>query len=268
MALWLRGSHVQVGRLALLTVSLILTDAAQNTFNDVCDVPTDRASGEARKLRRGVASGLVPRRWAFVQAGALTAGALVLAMTLSTAYGALLAGGVVYGVAYSAGISGRPFVSQVFWLILLLAMYFASYLVLGGDFVRGVAFALANALYIGGVESLVKDIRDLEADRVGGRQTTPLVLGVRRSGQVSFAAASLAAGVWIASAVLVGQPLYLTAALLVVILPIWLAYLRSRTRAIANLYRQPTARRLHQIGLLVFLAVNVSFVIGLLLERQ
>lgn len=271
MALWLRGPDVRIGRLALLILVLVMIDAGQNTFNDISDLDTDRASDEVRKRRRGVTSGAVSKRWAYVQAGVLTVGALVLAVRLSVAFGVLLVGGVAYGAAYSArgvGISGRPYVGQVFWLVLILAMYFASYLVLGGDLGRGIAFALGDAVYISGVESIVKDMRDLEADRVGGRRTTPLIVGLRRAGQGSFIAATLATAAWLASLLLAGHSAHIPAFAVVVVVVIligWLMRLRTEASAIAEVYRQTRARKLHRDALLVFLAVNLCFIAALLL---
>lgn len=264
MALWLRGSGVGVGRLLLLIATLILTDAAQNTFNDVCDVSTDRASPEASKLRRGVAAGVVSRRSAFAQASLLTVAALALAFALSVGFGMLLVGGVLYGAAYSLRISGRPYVAHGFWLVLILGMFLAAYLVLGGDVVGGLPFAVANALYIGGVESILKDVRDLEADRLGGRRTTPLTTGIARAGAFSVAVSGLAAAGWIASAVTAVKPLYVVAAVTGVMLAVWLVWLRRSLRSLAITYGQQQARALHRVCLLVYLGANLCFVLGLL----
>ena len=266
MALWLGDGSVDVTRLLLLIAAFALADAGLTTWNDICDIETDRASSEAQRNTRALAAGVISMRWARAQVILLESAALVIAFAIEPAFGLLLAGGVIYGLGYSARpvyAGGRPLVSQGFWLVLWPAMYGGVALVMGGDLSNGALYVLATVLFMGVAETLAKDLRDLENDTLAGKRTTPVAFGPRRAAIVSGAAFAAGSVLYVTASV--GAPngsAGLTAALAVVV-ALWTGRAVQIVRELLRGYDKAPARALHVGAIRVFLTVNALFLAGL-----
>ena len=266
MALWLGEGTVDVPRLLLLIAAFALTDAGLTTWNDVCDVPTDRASSEPQRNTRPLATGLLSMRWARIQVALLEAAGVAVAFAVSPVFALLLAAGVVYGLAYSAPpvyAGGRPLVSQGFWLILWPAMYGGVALVMGGELSGGLLYIAATVLFMGLAETLAKDLRDLENDSVADKRTTPVVLGAQRTAVASGIAFAAGSALFVAAALAAPHAGPGLAAALAVVLALWVGRATQIVLALTRAYDKSAARDLHLGAIRVFLTVNALFIAGL-----
>jgi 4-hydroxybenzoate polyprenyltransferase len=196
-------------RLVPLTTATMLVVAAANVYNDRCDVVADRINRPDRPLIVGPTTGNDADKFVL----AASVGAVVLASTIGVATaiatGALLA----TGVAYSLVLRRIAFVGQA-----IVAVLFAVPLLYGAAFGAGgitgrtwIAFGL-TAAYVAGREVL-KGIPDRPGDLAAGYRTPATVLGpggalrLYRAAAVAFCVASPAV------TVVVGDAVYLIAAL-------------------------------------------------------
>lgn len=267
MALWLTEGSVDVPRLALFVAAAALADAGLTTWNDACDVKTDRLSIEPQRNTRPIASGTISGRWARVQVASLLSLAVLTAGIISVWFAALLAAGIIYGLAYSARpvyAEGRPVISQLFWVVLWPAMYGVIALVMSGTFPNGWLYVVGVVLYMGIAETLAKDIRDVENDSQTGKNTTPVVFGHQRTALISATAFILGSGTIVASSVMIPGHWNpgLTAAL-VIVLTFWCTRVISMARLLQKSYSKTIARDLHVGSIQVFIVTNLLFIVGL-----
>jgi 4-hydroxybenzoate polyprenyltransferase len=266
MALWLQQDSLSIRRLAMLIATFALTDAGLTTLNDICDRETDRCSVESQRKNRPVAGGWMSIRGAYIQVVLLEIAALVTAAFISWVFAMLLALGIAYGVAYSArplSLGGRPVWSQAFWAVLWPGMYLGAYIVMSGDFVRGLPYVTSTILFMGAGETLAKDIRDIDNDGATGKVTTPVALGVPLTATVALVAFAFgAAGYLFSVALLVREPAPLLATMSVA-LGLWCATAADLVARLRKEYDKVNARALHMGAIRVFLTVNLLMVTGL-----
>jgi 4-hydroxybenzoate polyprenyltransferase len=267
MTLWLTSGSVDVARLILLLIVATLADAGLTTWNDYCDVKTDGLSTEPQRNTRPIVAGLISARWAGTQVAVLLCAALIAASVVSFWFSLLLAGFIVYGLIYSARpvyASGRPVISQIFWIVLWPSMYVGIALVMHGDIRRGWLYILGVVLYMGIGETLAKDIRDLENDAQAAKNTTPVVFGHKYTATISAVAFVMGSVVLVGSTFLLprGWNPGLTAALTVV-LTTWSARVISTTHRLHQSYSKSAARSLHVESIQFFIVVNLLFIVGL-----
>jgi 1,4-dihydroxy-2-naphthoate octaprenyltransferase len=205
-------------------------------------------------------------RWGRTQVAVLESLALLAALAISPWFAGLLAGAVVYGIAYSGGpvyAGGRPLVSQMFWIVLWPGMYAGVALVMGGRLERGLLYVAGVILFMGVAETLAKDLRDLSNDTRAGKRTTPVAIGAGVAAGVAAVAFALG------SLGLVGASLFaphwnpgLTVALAVV-LGLWCGRAGLLARQMTQAYSKQAARAMHVGAIRVFLVVNALFLTGL-----
>jgi 4-hydroxybenzoate polyprenyltransferase len=263
MALWLRGPLIALPTVALPALSLLLADAGLTTLNDIADVGTDRASVESQRHLRPLVAGGISIRGAYVQVVLLELCALIAALAVSPVFLALIGMGVLYGVGYSVRpiyASGRPIVSQAFWLVVWVAMYGGVYLGVEGDLLAGLPYLVATLLFMGVGESLAKDLRDIDNDALVGKRTTPVVFGVETTATVSAGALVLGSIAYLVAAATAprGAPVLLGS--IAVVLGLWCARALELTKALRGGYSKEDARVLHVGCIRVFLTVNLLFI--------
>jgi 4-hydroxybenzoate polyprenyltransferase len=266
MALWLRGTAIPLHTLVYLLLSFLLADAGLTTLNDISDRDTDRASVERQRHTRPVAAGSVSVKAAYLQVVLLEAAALLAALEVSPVFLALVAGGVLYGVGYSVRpvyASGRPVISQIFWLVVWPALYLGVYIGVGGDFVRGLPYLGATMLFMGVGETLAKDIRDVDNDSATGKRTTPVRMGVDTTALMSVAAIAIGSIAYVAAAANTHLGLSPIVGTVLVVVALWSGRAIQLCGVLRGNYAKAEARALHMGCIRVFLTVNLLFITAL-----
>jgi 4-hydroxybenzoate polyprenyltransferase len=267
MAVWLGHGQVRVGELARLIVAFACTDAGLTTWNDVCDLDTDRYSSEGQRNRRPLAAGSISLRWARRQVLVLVACGLAAAFALSWSFGLLLACGALFGLGYSAKpvyMGGRPLVSQAFWVVLWPAMYAGVALALDeGPLSSGWLYVAGTVSFMGIGETLAKDLRDLENDSRAGKRTTPVAFGTASTTPLSLVALLLGAVLWVMAGALASPSNGRLTAALGVVLALWIGRAAVLTVELSRGYAKQLARDMHVGSIRVFLTVNLLFLAGL-----
>lgn len=267
MSLWLAHGSVDTTRLALMLLVAIMTDAGLTTWNDYCDVKTDSLSIEPQRNTRPLVAGIVSARWARTQAATLLILGLVTASFVSIWFSLLLLCFVLYGLVYSARpiyASGRPIISQLFWIILWPAMYLGIALVMRGDAHRAWLYLVGVVLFMGIGETLAKDLRDLDNDAQAAKNTTPVILGHQKTAVMSAAAFALGSVALIGATMTVpeGGNLGLTAAVTLVLV-MWCGRALILSRRLYGSYDKTDARDLHVEAIRTFVMINLLFVVEL-----
>jgi len=266
IAIWLQAGDVAPKRLAFALGALVLADAGLTVFNDISDRDTDQLSSEAERHTRPMVMATVPLRVAYVQVALLLSVGLTFAFLGSLWFGLLLTLGVVYCLAYSARsvrLSGRPFISQLFWVILWPAIYLGVYLVVGGDLARGLPYLAGTIVFVGIAETLAKDLRDFDNDRAAGKRTTTVKVGVRTSSRASVVAFIVGALIYASAPLIVHPTNPRLAVALAIVLGLWCGRAWQLAAELGQSYSKPTARALQVGAIRVFITVNVLYIAGL-----
>lgn len=184
------GGWIALETLALPTAlcwaaaSAIALGAVGNIVNDLFDVPADIAN--QRTTRPLVAHSISPRQAVAAACVAAPVGLGAAALAGRAVLGAAAVALVVL-LIYSPVLKPVPLLGNV--AVALVAGFPLAYGALAvSRFGAGlVPWALAGALHF--VRELVKDVEDAPGDRLAGRRTVAVVLGVRRTAVVASAAA-------------------------------------------------------------------------------
>lgn len=180
-------------RIALGAVGIAAAAFAVYVFNGVTDRREDIANGS----RRPIASGRLPVRFAATAAAGAAVASALCGLVLGLGDLAVILAYLAVGYAYS----GRPFrFKNAFGtvmpsvVVLGLAAYFGGALAAGGHpGTKLVVFAGANALWMALVGGISKDLSDVPGDRVAGRRSLPILLGLGRARLALCAAAGTVA---------------------------------------------------------------------------
>lgn len=249
----------------LFILTSLLTDAGACTLNDVGDIKSDRISMEWSRKGRPLCRGTASVKAARVQAVVLFALGLGLAMYLNIYLFLFTAGLVIMSHQYSMGplkLDGRPFLSQVFWIIFAFLYYGAvsSYVmhyngVEWSGIVNGLPFLAVLVIFVGIAETLAKDLRDLDNDRDSGKITTPVRVGARIAATASFVFSVIGISLWAVPYFIGGgTPIYL-------LIPIgllfaaWNAICLYLCYSIFKNYTKDSSRSLHKGYLLTLTGI-------------
>jgi geranylgeranylglycerol-phosphate geranylgeranyltransferase len=151
-----------------------------NAFNDYCDFEIDRVNRPCRPLPQG----LISRSAALIFAVILFSfGSLLALPVLNLKLALLLVTTLWLLIGYSLYLKPTPFWGNlVVSLVLGVTFLFAAEVF--GDIRRGlVPFGLAFGFTL--VRELIKDMQDIEGDRLLGARTLPLAYGVAFSRKVT-----------------------------------------------------------------------------------
>lgn len=166
----------------LPAVAVVLITAAGNVINDVYDIDIDRIN----RPERPIPSGAISPGGAKAYAIALFAGGIALA-TLTTALCLLIAlANTLILILYAAWLKRTPGIGNV-----AVAYLTASIFLFGGAF-AGVGGLIQNlslaaiAFLATLAREILKDAEDVDGDAAGGARTLPMIVGVRRTGQLAF----------------------------------------------------------------------------------
>ncbi len=173
-------------RVHLAALAVVCIASGANADNDRLDLEADRLNRPARPLPAGLVSERAAR-WLW---GGLTVVGLGAAAGVSAWHGGVALGAAGALAAYSRWWKAWPFVGNmvVAGLLALALVYGGAAAGAGQGALVGAAFALLTNL----ARELVKDAEDVAGDRVAGRRTLALQIGVRRAVRGAQAMAGLA----------------------------------------------------------------------------
>jgi len=260
--LLLYGMDLQFGEahFALLVVSVLFITAAGYVINDYFDAPVDMINRPSRVML----SRLIPRRMAIVVHLTLSiigvAAGIYLSFAIRLSFLSmifLLVPGILwfYSTTYKRQfLLGNLIVAFLTALVPLMVILFEVPLLIreyGREMVRNQIDFHTLTAWVGGyalfaflftlIREIVKDMEDFEGDRAYGRNTLPVVLGLKTTRYVVLALTGVAV-VFIA-AVLV---LYLTD--LMTLLYTVLLVMAPLAFAVFRLLRASTAEQYHQVS--------------------
>jgi 4-hydroxybenzoate polyprenyltransferase len=129
----------------------------------------------------------------------------------------------------------------------------------------GLYFLVAMILFMAIAETLAKDLRDLENDRIGGKVTTPSHFGAPASAVASFSFSVLGTIFWIIPYFSVYRTGIVLQLLVVLLVLAWNTACFKLCISIYRRYTKSSARALHKGFILTFtLMMTLSFLGGVL----
>jgi 4-hydroxybenzoate polyprenyltransferase len=243
-------------------LTAVLIDAGACTLNDIGDLASDSASSEGNRSERPLVLGSVSKRAAWVQGFALfTAGALLAAwLSPWVLLFALLLVALSYQYSFPPmRMDARPYVQQMFWftfgILYFLAVY--SFVIaysqpMEGFWVAALGMIIGVQVFAALGETLAKDLRDLDNDRLGGKYTTSVHLGPQRTARYAFWLSCAGLFIWISSIIFLYDNWGLAALVMAVIAILWTIICFRLVREITDSYSKASARKLHLGFIAVF----------------
>lgn len=257
----------------LFILTSLFADAAACTINDYGDVNSDSISTEGSRKLRPLCTGLVDKRAAKVQAYVLFGLSLVLAFTLDIYLFFFALALVLLSHQYSMRplkMNGRPFISQLFWVMFAVLYYGAisSYLmryegISWTDVMNGLYFLAVLVLFMGIAETLAKDLRDLENDGASGKRTTSVHVGNRVASAASFVFSMVGISLWAYPFLFVHDTHLVLKGLMFLVYLSWTAASLFLCISLYKGYTKSRARELHVSYLLTLTSIlAITFVAG------
>jgi len=174
------GSLYQTSELTFAILTVVGYNAAANSLNDFIDFKIDQVNRPDRPLT----AGLVKRNTALIFSVLLFIGGSVTALFLSK-LAAMIAILIVLPliISYNLKLKQLPLVGNIVIALILGLTFVFSGAVFGNMKPMIIPCFLAFGLTL--VRELVKDIEDMEGDRLAGLTTFPIIAGFNRAGKLT-----------------------------------------------------------------------------------
>jgi 4-hydroxybenzoate polyprenyltransferase len=249
----------------LFILCSLFTDAGACTLNDIGDIRSDRISIEWSRKGRPLCRGTASMKAARAQAVIFFALGLMLAIYLDIYLFLFALGLVIMSHQYSMGplkMNGKPYVSQLFWVIFAFLYYGAvsAYVMHYNDvtwqgIIDGLPFLAVLVIFVGIAETLAKDLRDLDNDRDSGKITTPVRIGARIAAPASFVFSVIGISLWAVPHFIGGRtPIYFQVPIGILFVA-WNAICLYLCYAIYKRYSKESSRALHKGYLLTLTGI-------------
>ena len=173
-------SLYQTSELTFAILTVVGYNAAANSLNDFIDFKIDQVKRPGRPLT----AGLVKRNTALIFSVLLFIGGSVTALFLSK-LAAMIAILIVLPliISYNLKLKQFPLVGNIVIALILGLTFIFSGAVFGNIKPTIIPCFLAFGLTL--VRELVKDIEDIEGDRLAGLTTFPIIAGFNRAGKLT-----------------------------------------------------------------------------------
>ena len=173
-------SLYQTSELTFAILTVVGYNAAANSLNDFIDFKIDQVNRPGRPLT----AGLVKRNTALIFSVLLFIGGSVTALFLSK-LAAMIAILIVLPliISYNLKLKQLPLVGNIVIALILGLTFIFSGAVFGNIKPMIIPCFLAFGLTL--VRELVKDIEDMEGDRLAGLTTFPIIAGFNRAGKLT-----------------------------------------------------------------------------------
>ncbi len=245
-------------------LTAVLIDAGACTLNDIGDLESDKASTEGNRSERPLVVGSVSKRAAWVQGIALFAVGTILAARLSpwVLLFALLLVAISYQYSFPPlRMDARPYVQQLFWftfgILYFLAVY--SFVIaysqpMDGFWIAALGMIIGVQVFAALGETLAKDLRDLDNDRAGGKYTTSVHLGPKRTARYAFYLSCAGLSIWIFAIIVLYGNWGPAAFVMALIAITWTVICFRLVSELTDHYSKASARKLH-LGFISVFAV-------------
>jgi len=173
-------SLYQTSELTFAILTVVGYNAAANSLNDFIDLKIDQVNRPSRPLT----TGLVKRNTALIFSVLLFVGGSVTALFLSK-LAAMITILIVLPliISYNLKLKQFPLVGNIVIALILGLTFVFSGAVFGNIKPMIIPCFLAFGLTL--VRELVKDIEDIEGDRLAGLTTFPIIAGFNRAGKLT-----------------------------------------------------------------------------------
>ena len=256
--------HMPAGFYLWFVLTAVLIDAGACTLNDIGDLESDKASTEGNRCERPLVLGSVSKRAAWVQGIALFALGVALAAWLSPWVLLFAIALVVLSWQYSfppLRMDARPYVQQLFWFTFGILYFLAVYSFvmrydapMEGFWIAALGMIVGVQVFAALGETLAKDLRDLDNDRRGGKYTTSVHLGPRRTARYAFYLSCAGLFIWIFAIIVLYGNWGLAALTMGVIAVLWTIVCFRLVNDLTDHYSKASARKLH-LGFISVFAV-------------
>lgn len=251
----------------LLVMVMVLFHWAATILNDVQDAETDCQSIEVLRRTRPIATGVISKRVAVLEVGIIGATSVIVAALVNWWLAAYTLGYAVLIAIHElppTRTQSRPILSPIAGIVGLVAILIPIGLVVGfGDLRHTWPFMLFLILYLGLGEMLIKDIRDMDNDAAGGKQTTAVHFGAGKATRFAAIANTITAlpWLWFVSTYPAALPLPLWLA--TVVLLSWVAATWFAASRMEQAYSKPLARFLHRGSVATLTLINLLTAAGI-----
>jgi 4-hydroxybenzoate polyprenyltransferase len=265
----LSGGHPEISTMAMFIVVMNLIHASAHVFNDLEDVEADRNSSELIRASRPLAQGSISRRTATIEGAVLAILGVGLSFVIAPVFGLIivaLTGVTLMNELPPVRVQSRTYMAQIYTTVGLACLMAAiAYIIDDAELWRATPFLLFISTYLGLGETLVKDVRDVDNDRLGGKVTTAVKYGAGVATAWSVPAYLIAAGAWcwfcLSYGGLTVWPLLLASATLAG----WIVYSGLAAIRLGREFSKPTCVRLHRGSVVVFTCLNVAAILAIAL---
>jgi 4-hydroxybenzoate polyprenyltransferase len=267
--------HIPYLHYLLFVLCAVICDAGACTLNDVGDIASDKKSLESSRNKRPLVIGSVSKKAAQIQGFSLYLIGLAIALFLDFYVFIFALTLVILSYQYSMKplkMDAKPIISQVFWVSFGFLYYFAAVAYLRryenvplNNIYYGLYFLGAMIMFLAIAETLAKDLRDLENDRLGGKNTTPSYFGPRPAVAASFTFSVFGSIFWVIPYFSVYDTHIILQALVILLVVIWNGLCLILCRSIYRKYTKSKARKLHKGYILTFtMIMTLSFLGGII----
>jgi 4-hydroxybenzoate polyprenyltransferase len=253
----------------LFFVISLLADAGSCIFNDIADIEVDSNSIESRRFRPLVV-GTVSVRSAWIQGLLLYCLSAFLAFFINPIFFLLTILMLFWAFQYSfppLRMTGRPYISQVYWIVFVCLWIglLTSYLEL--QFIESIfnifPYMLYMMLYLCLGETMAKDIRDWDNDKVAGKNTTTVAIGPARASNWSFILGFIGCLAWFWAAISYQLHLFVIIVFSAIAIPTLYLFYQYRSKLQVE-YNKKVGRQFHVTYLLSMALITIltTFSIG------
>lgn len=260
------GGRPPLRETVLFILSMNLIHIGATIFNDLSDIETDRHSTEVLRRTRPIARGAISARLATAEA--------VVAVVVGTALSYAVA--VWFGVAITVlalltllhelppiHVQSRTVVTQLYTTLGLAGLIFAIEFVVPEPPLRtAIPYGLFVVVYLGLCETLVKDVRDVDNDTIGGKLTTSVRYGADRATTAAGVAYLVALVCWVVFVSGI-QPLPWSLVAVTVVIGAWAGFVLWAGRQLRRQFDKATCIVLHRGSEIVFTLANLSILLVL-----
>lgn len=265
MLLLLKDHDTSFGTFAMTLAAILLFHAGHTYFNDISDIEVDRQSTEPRRNQRALVLGKISQRemtfvgWLFIVLS------IIFLVLLPWPSVMVIAIALPLVLAYNfkpIHISARPIATQVFWpFIWVLIFYLCAAALQSSSWGKALPYLVFVIMFMGLGESITQDIRDVDNDAAGGRQTTVVKYGVPRTTVFAWGIQALSLLAWVWLMLTYSLP-KVSGVLSLFVIIAWLIYFLRLTTRLRKTYNKADARMTHIGSIITFTIVNLITIGG------
>jgi 4-hydroxybenzoate polyprenyltransferase/chlorophyll synthase/homogentisate solanesyltransferase/geranylgeranylglycerol-phosphate geranylgeranyltransferase len=263
----LTNGHPPLFQAMVFIVAMNLIHIAATIVNDLQDIESDRLSSELLRATRPIANGVIPHTLAVTEAAFATVVGIGLTCLISwelAVFVVVLCLMLLLHELPPVRTQSRPILSPLAGAFGLCCILFT--MIMAVDYIgirRSIPFLTFVALYMGLGEMLVKDIRDVDNDAAGGKQTTAVKFGAAKATRMAMLAYIIAGLAWLWF-ILTYQGLnFIPILIATTIFLCWIIYTGIAAKRLDSSFSKSICRFLHRGSVFIFTLLNLSVILAL-----